>query len=59
MPEGIGYQDASKLSAFRRKKSEDEENLRTKKIIREATKYKGLTLKEIEALLDKNKKRKK
>ena len=59
MPKGIGYQEASKFSAFRRKKSKDEENLRTKSIIKEATKNKGLTPKEIEAFLDKNKKRKK
>ena len=31
MPKGIGYQDASKLSAFRRKKSKDEKPLKKKK----------------------------
>lgn len=40
-PKGIGYQDASKLSSFRRKKSKDEEALKgprfnpaTEKVIR-------------------------
>ena len=31
MPKGIRYQDASKLSAFRRKKSKDEESLKKPK----------------------------
>ena len=58
-PKGIGYQDASKLSAFRRKKSEDEaalkKNKRTEDIIRQLTKNNALTRKEAEAIVDKRK----
>ena len=62
MPKNIGYQAASKLSAFRRKKSEDEEALKknnkgTEDIIRGLMKGKALTRKEAEAFLDRKKKR--
>lgn len=59
MPEGIGYQDASKLSAFRRKKSKDEKALKkpkrtkaTEKTIKRL-KEAGLTDEEIKRILDK------
>ena len=60
MPKGIGYQDASKLSAFRRKKSKDEKSLkkpkfnkRTESIIRRLEQA-GFTRKEAEARIDKS-----
>ncbi|KKN51300.1 hypothetical protein LCGC14_0624080 [marine sediment metagenome] len=60
MPKGIGYQDASKLSAFRRKKSKDKESLkkpkfnkRTESVIRGLVKA-GFTREEAEARVDKS-----
>lgn len=60
MPKGIGYQDASKLSAFRRKKSKGEESLKkpkfnpaTEKVIKGLIQA-GLTRKEAEARVDKS-----
>ena len=62
MPKNVGYQDASKLSAFRRKKSEDEaalkRNKRTEDIIRGLMRGNALTRKEAEAFLDKKKNKK-
>ncbi len=59
MPEGIGYQDASKLSSFGRKKSKDEASLkkpkfnkRTERILQGLVKA-GFTRKEAEARVDK------
>ncbi len=59
MPKGIRYQDASKLSAFRRKKSKDETflkkpkfNKRTEAVIRGLIKA-GFSRKEAEARVDK------
>lgn len=58
----IGYQAASKMSAFRRKKSKDEAalkkpkiNLRTETAIRELMRGNALTRKEAEAFLDSKK----
>ncbi len=60
MPKGIGYQDASKLSAFRRKKSKDETflkkpkfNKRTEKILQELVRA-GFTREEAEKRVDKS-----
>ena len=60
MPKGIGYQDASKLSAFGRKKSKDEASLKkpkydagTERVIRGLTRGDALTRKEAEARVDK------
>ncbi len=60
-PKGIGYQAASKLSSFRRKKSKDEAalkkpkfNKRTESIIRELVKA-GFSREEAEARVDKKK----
>lgn len=58
MPKGPGYQETSKMSAFRRKKSEEEKALKkptrtkaTEDKIRRLKKA-GLTDKDIEKLLD-------
>lgn len=60
MPEGIGYQAASKLSSFRRRKSEDEKSLkkpkfnkRTESIIKGLVRA-GFTREEAEARVDKS-----
>ena len=59
-PKGIGYQDASKLSAFRRKKSKDEASLkkpkfnkRTEKILQGLVRA-GFTRAEAEKRVDKS-----
>ncbi len=59
MPKGPGYQDASKMSAFRRKKSKDEKALKkpkrnkaTERVIKQLKKA-GLTDEDIKKLLDK------
>ena len=58
MPKGIGYQAASKLSSFGRKKSKDQEPLkrtkRTEQIIKGLIQA-GLSRKEAEARVDKKK----
>ena len=61
MPKGIGYQEASKLSSSRRKKSKDEKSLkkpkfnkRTETIIQGLVRA-GLSRKEAEARVDKRK----
>ncbi len=61
MPKGIGYQAASKLSAFGRKKKKDEASLKkpkydagTERIIRGLTRGGALTRKEAEARVDKS-----
>ena len=58
MPKGIGYQDASKLSAFRRKKSEDEKSLKKNKATKDKIEQlrKSLSEEDIRRLLDKRKK---
>ncbi len=60
MPKGIGYQDASKLSAFGRKKNKDEASLkkpkfnkRTESVIRGLVKA-GFTRAEAEKRVDKS-----
>ncbi len=59
MPKGIGYQAASKMSAFRRKKSKDEKALKkpkrnkaTERVIKRL-KDAGLSDEDIKKLLDK------
>lgn len=61
MPKGIGYIAASKVSAFRRKKSEDEKHLKkfnpaTEKVIRGLVET-GLTREEAEKRVDKGARR--
>lgn len=58
MPQGIGYQAASKLSSSGRKKSKDEKPLRRTKRTEDVIKrlvQAGFTRKEAEARVDKRK----
>lgn len=64
MPKGIGYQEASKMSSFGRKKSKDEASLKKTKKFNPATEriirgliQAGFSRKEAEARVDKKRKK--